>query len=91
MGAQNQEVRKGCVSSDVDGNSGRKMLFNTKTGRVLLKKITKNCEQQNRTQFEISTMKILIAEDDFNSCKPTKAILSDYGDCETAEDGEKAV
>ena len=32
------------VSSDVDGNSGRKILFNTKTGRVLLKKISKNFE-----------------------------------------------
>ncbi len=36
-------------------------------------------------------MKILIAEDDFNSVKLIKAILSDYGECETADDGEKAV
>ena len=31
-------------SRDVDGNLGRKILFNTKTGRVLLKKIGKNSE-----------------------------------------------
>ncbi len=30
------------VGRDVDGNSGRKILFNTKTGRVLLKKLSKN-------------------------------------------------
>jgi two-component system chemotaxis response regulator CheY len=36
-------------------------------------------------------MKILIAEDDFNSRKLIKAILSEYGECETAIDGEKTV
>jgi two-component system chemotaxis response regulator CheY len=36
-------------------------------------------------------MKILIAEDDFNSRKLIKAILSEYGECETAVDGEKTV
>ncbi len=36
-------------------------------------------------------MKILIAEDDFNSSKLIKAILSEYGECETAVDGEKTV
>lgn len=30
------------IGRDVDGNSGRKILFNTKTGRVLLKKLSKN-------------------------------------------------
>ncbi len=29
---------------DVDGNLGRKILFNTRTGRVSLKKLTKNIE-----------------------------------------------
>ena len=32
------------IGRDVDGNSGRKILFNTKTGRVLLKKLAKNIE-----------------------------------------------
>jgi chemotaxis protein CheD len=30
------------IGRDVDGNSGRKILFNTKTGRVLLKKLSKH-------------------------------------------------
>ncbi len=30
------------IGRDVDGNSGRKILFNTRTGRVLLKKLSKN-------------------------------------------------
>ncbi len=36
-------------------------------------------------------MRILIAEDDLNSRKLIKAILSDYGECETSVDGEKAI
>ena len=36
-------------------------------------------------------MKILIAEDDLNSRKLITAILSEYGECETAVDGKKAV
>jgi two-component system chemotaxis response regulator CheY len=36
-------------------------------------------------------MRILIAEDDLNSRKLIKAILSDYGECETAVDGETAI
>ena len=36
-------------------------------------------------------MRILIAEDDLNSRKLIKAILSDYGECETAVDGKEAV
>ena len=36
-------------------------------------------------------MKILIADDDFVSRSKLEALLSEYGDCDTAEDGDQAM